>query len=125
MTTRWNIAESRTIRIALSALLALAAPSAAWADRSQDLQSEISQRADEAGRYETQAANAESNGNKAEACRLYRNASATWQEAASAGTSLIVETMNDSNLDADVVNENVHIMLNNSTADDERAQAVC
>jgi hypothetical protein len=46
-------------------------------------------------------------------------------EAAWAGTSLITETLSDFSLDADTVEENVDIMANNSSIDDQHADAVC
>ncbi|MCE9522428.1 MAG: hypothetical protein K8S25_08360 [Alphaproteobacteria bacterium] len=115
----------RAAFIATCALLALAVPTPAWASRSQDLQNEIASLSGEAIDAGNAASNAESNGDKNEACRLYRRAGEKWREAASAGTTLIIETSNDSNLDPDAVNENVHIMANNAGANDERADAVC
>ena len=117
---------SRTLRIALiSSIATLALTGTVWASRSSDLQQQISDLASQAGQYESQASQAEANGDKQSACNAYRNAASAWRDAAGAGTSLIVETLNDSNLDPDAVNENVHIMANNAEADDQSAAKVC
>ena len=118
--------QSRTFRIFVASSLAtIALTGTVWADRSTDLQQQIHDLAEQAGQYEVQGSQSENAGDKASACTAYRNAAITWREAASAGTSLIVETMNDSNLDPDTVNENVHIMANNAEADDQSADKVC
>lgn len=111
--------------LALTALVTISTPLSAWASRSQDLQDQIANLSEEARQYDNAGRNAESNGDKAEACALYRKAAQKWRDAASAGTSLIIETLNDSNLDPDAVNENVHIMGENAQADDNLADAVC
>jgi hypothetical protein len=108
-----------------SSVLAAVLASTALADRSQDLQQQINDDAQQAGQYEAAGSSAESAGDNAAACRAYRNAASSWRDAANAGTSLIVETLNDSNLDPDVVNENVHIMANNAEADDQTAAKFC
>jgi hypothetical protein len=78
-----------------------------------------------ASQYESEAAQAENAGDRTAACNAYRRAANAWRDAADAGTSLIIETLNDSSLDADAVNENVHIMANNAEVDDQSAAKVC
>jgi len=48
-----------------------------------------------------------------------------WANRSSDLQQKISETLNDSNLDADAVNENVHIMANNAEVDDQSAAKVC
>lgn len=115
----------RNVMLAACAVVGFVAPAAASESRSQDLQTEIANLSDDANNSDNAARNAENAGDMAEACRLFRRAGDKWREAANAGTSLIVETMNDGNLDPDAVNENVHIMANNAQVDDDRAEAVC
>jgi hypothetical protein len=117
---------AHTIRtLVASSILAVTLAGTAIADRSQDLQQKINEYAQQAGQYESEGSSAESAGDNAAACRAYRNAASSWRDAANAGTSLIVETLNDSNLDPDIVNENVHIMANNAEADDQTAAKFC
>ncbi|MEQ1756516.1 MAG: hypothetical protein ABL973_20540 [Micropepsaceae bacterium] len=103
---------------------------AAWvapvrADDSDDIQAKISQSSSEANDYEAQALQAESNGDNATACTAYRNAAIAWREAARAGTSLITESLRDKSIDPDIAEKNVDIMVNNSSIDDQHADAVC
>lgn len=118
-----NLKRAAKVAITLFAFAAAASP--VWASRSSDLQDEISRLSSLAGQYESQASQAQSNGDNGTACTYYRKAANAWRDAASAGTSLIIETLNDSNLDGDAVNENVHIMANNAGVDDQSAEAVC
>ena len=110
--------------VASSVLVATLAGTAI-ADRSQDLQQKINEYAQQAGQYEAEGERAGNAGDRPAACTAYRNAASSWRDAAGAGTSLIVETLNDSNLDPDVVNENVHIMANNAESDDQTAAGFC
>jgi 2-oxoglutarate dehydrogenase complex dehydrogenase (E1) component-like enzyme len=121
-----KVSMSHTVRrLVASSILAATLAGTAIADRSQDLQQQINDYAQQAGQYESAGSSAESAGDNAAACRAYRNAASSWRDAANAGTSLIVETLNDSNLDPDIVNENVHIMANNAEADDQTAAKFC
>jgi hypothetical protein len=121
-----HIFQSRLLRAVVAAsVTALTLTGVAWASRSSDLQQEINALASKASQYEAEAAQAENAGDRTTACNAYRRAADAWREAASSGTSLIIETLNDSNLDADAVNENVHIMANNAEVDDQRAAKVC
>ncbi|MEQ1753237.1 MAG: hypothetical protein ABL973_03805 [Micropepsaceae bacterium] len=118
--------QSRTLRIVVASTFAtIALTGTVWASRSGDLQQKINDLAARAGQYEAQGSQAENAGDRSAACTAYRNAADSWREAASAGTSLIIETLNDSNLDGDAVNENVHIMANNAEVDDQNAARVC
>jgi len=108
-----------------SSILAATLAGTAIADRSQDLQQKINEYAQQAGQYESEGERAGNAGDRAAACTAYRNAASSWRDAAREGTTLIVETLNDSNLDPDVVNENVHIMANNAESDDQTAAGFC
>ena len=121
-----HIFQSRVLRaVVATSVTALALTGVAWASRSSDLQQKINELTSRASQYEAEASQAESAGDRTTACNAYRRAANAWREAADAGTSLIIETLNDSNLDADAVNENVHIMANNAEVDDQSAAKVC
>ena len=104
-------------------IAAIAAP--ACAEDSSDIQEQIRQSSSKASGYEAQASEAESNGDNATACTAYRNAASAWREAAWANVSLITETLRDKSLDPDIVEKNGDIMVNNSSIDDQHADAVC
>jgi hypothetical protein len=95
------------------------------AEDSDDIQAKISQSASEASAYEAQASQAESNGDNATACTAYRNAASAWRDAARTGTSLITESLRDKSIDPDIAEKNVDIMVDNSSIDDQHAEAVC
>jgi hypothetical protein len=100
--------QSRLLRAAVAtSVTALALTGVAWASRSSDLQQKISELSSRASQPGPASMNPKQ------------------RDAADAGTSLIIETLNDSSLDADAVNENVHIMANNAEVDDQSAAKVC